>query len=126
VVAKLVDATRSTDAEVKWRAEHVLKEIREHSPTPTISAGVMGADASVGPVALTSVIGKNRGKSRYAGGWPAKLKVTVLRDPDGDVTILWNNGKPQTGHLPGDVREISFSVWKGSAGPLGTIRIDNI
>ncbi|HLF92858.1 MAG TPA: hypothetical protein VJB14_05325, partial [Planctomycetota bacterium] len=52
--------------------------------------------------------------------------VTVLRDPDGDVTVLWNNGKPQTGHLPGDVREVSFSVWKGSAAPLGTIRIDNI
>jgi hypothetical protein len=126
VVPKLIEATRSSDAEVKWRAEHILKQIRENSPLPVISAGVMGADATVGPVALTSVIGKNRGKVRYGGGWPAKLKVTVLRDPDGDVTILWNNGKPQTGHLPGDVREISFSLWKGSAGPLGTIKIDNI
>ncbi len=125
-VAKLIEATRSGDAEVKWRAEHILKEIRTLSPSPTISAGVMGGDASVGPIALTTSIGKTRGKARWAGGWPVRLKVTVLRDPDGDVTVLWNNGKPQTGHLPGDVREISFSVWKGSAAPLGTIRIDNI
>lgn len=125
-VTKLAEATRSSDAEVKWRAEHILKEIRNNAPSPTISAGLVGGDAQVGPIALTSAIGKTRAKTRYAGGWPARLKVTVLRDPDGDVTILWNNGKPQTGHLPGDVREISFSIWKGSAAPLGRIRIDNI
>lgn len=125
-VAKLIEATRSSDAEVKWRAEHILKQIRLLSPTPTISAGVMGGDLQVGPVALTSVIGKSRASLRYVGGWPARFKVTVLRDPDGDVTVLWNNGKPQTGRLPGDVRELSFSVWKGSAAPLGTIRVDNV
>ncbi len=124
-VAKLVEATRSADAEVKWRAEHILKEIRERSPSPTISAGVMAGDTKVGPVALTSTIGKTRGKVRYGGGWPARLTITVLREPDGDVQVLWNSGQ-QKGHLEGDVREISFSVWKGSAAPLGTIRVRNV
>jgi hypothetical protein len=124
-VAKLVDATRSADAEVKWRAEHILKEIREHSPSPTISAGLMAGDTKVGPVALTSTIGKTRGRVRYGGSWPARIRITVLRDPDGEVAVLWNTGQ-QKGHLPGDVREIAFSIWKGSAAPLGLIRVRNV
>jgi hypothetical protein len=124
-VAKLVEATRSADAEVKWRSEHILKEIREHSPSPTISAGLMAGDTKVGPVALTSTIGKTRGRVRYGGSWPAHLRMTVLRDPDGDVAVLWNSGQ-QKGHLPGEVREIAFTVWKGSAAPLGVIRVRNV
>jgi hypothetical protein len=125
-VARLVEASRSDDAEIKWRAEHVLREIREHSPSPTIVAGVMGADPTVGPVALLSRVGGSRTRSRYATSWPVRLRVTILRDSDGEITLLWNNGKPQTGHLEGDLREISFGIWKGSAAPLGRIRLTHV
>lgn len=122
----LETATKSSDAEVKWRAEHILKEIRDHSPSPTISAGFLVGDAQVGPVAFSHVIGKNRGKIRAGSNWPVKLHLTIQRDQDGDVDILWNNGKPQRGHLPGEVRQISFSLFKGVSAAPGTIRIDNI
>ena len=85
----------------------------------------MAGDTTVGPVALTAAIGKTRGRVRYGGSWPARLHLTVVRDPDGDVQILWPTGQ-QRGHLPGEVREISFSAWKGSAGPLGGVRVKNI
>ncbi len=125
-VPKLEAAARSSDAEVRWRAEHLLRVIREHAPSPTITAGVALGDAAVGPAALVHAIGKSRGRSRYAGGWPAKLQVSVLRDPDGEVTVLWNNGRPQTGHLPGEVGRVSFAIWKGVAGAPGTVRVDNL
>lgn len=124
-IAKLIAATKSADSEVKWRAEHVLKEIRERAGAPTIRAGVYVGDAGVGPVALAHAIGKNRGKLRHGAAWPVRLRVTVLRDQDHDVTLLWNNGRPQTGHLPGEVEQISFTVYRGGA-DLGTVRVDNL
>jgi len=125
-VAKLMAATNSADAEVKWRAEHILREIRERSPSPTISVGVVVGDPQVGPVALTHAIGKNRGKTRIAAGWPLRLRLAVQRDPDGGVTVRWNQGKPQTGHLAGAVQQVSLNVYRGAPGPLGTLRIDNV
>jgi hypothetical protein len=123
---KLLAATRSNDAEVKWRAEHVLRQIREHSPAAAITAAVLSGNPSVGPIALSTRIGGRSAKVPFGGGWPVRLRVTVLRDQDGEVTVLWNNGKPQTGSLKGPVERISFTLYKGSAAPLGTIRVDSL
>src|SRR5882672_1200007 len=120
-VARLTEAAASPDTEVKWRANHILKQIAEKSPAPLISAGVVG-----GPLALTSAIGKSRMTLRPRTGWPVRTRVTVQRDAEGDVKVLWDGRSPQSGQLPGEVREVAFTIWKGSAAPLGTIRIDNI
>jgi hypothetical protein len=124
-VARLSEVLKSADAEVRWRAAHVLKEIAERSPAPLISAGISGGDAR-SPVALSAVIGKNRSTTRSRSGWPVKTRISVQRDPDGDVKVSWDGRAPQSGSMPGDVREVGFSIYKGTASPLGTIRISNI
>lgn len=111
---------------MKWRAEHVLREIQERNPPAVISVGVATGDPQVGPAALTHAIGKNRGRARHAGGLPLRLRVEIRRDPDGDVTVLWDQGRPQTGRLPGPVERISLSFSKGAAGPPGAVRLDNL
>lgn len=125
-VPRIAAALRSSDAEVRWRADHILREIREHAPSPVISAGIVTGDPQVGPIALASTVGRTRLKSRYGAGWPVRVRVTVLRDPEGEVEILWNDGRPQTGRMQGEVREIAFAVYKAGAGPLGSVRIDNV
>ena len=124
-VARLSEAAKSTDAEIKWRATHVLKQIGDRFPAPLISAGVSGGDARL-PVALSSVIGKNRATLKVKSGWPVKTRVTLQRDGDGDVKVQWDGRSPQSGQMPGEIREVGFSIYKLSASPLGTIRIDNI
>jgi len=124
-VPRLSEAAQSPDAEVKWRATHVLKQIAERSPAPLISAGVVGGDSRL-PVALNSVIGKNRSSLKYKSGWPVKTRVTLERDGDGDVKVQWDGRSPQSGQMPGEIREVGFSIFKGTTSPLGTIRIDNI
>jgi len=124
-VSRLSEAAQSADAEVKWRATHVLKQIAERSPAPLISAGVVGGDSRL-PVALNSVIGKNRSSLKYKSGWPVKTRVTLERDGDGDVKVQWDGRSPQSGQMPGEIREVGFSIFKGTTSPLGTIRIDNI
>jgi hypothetical protein len=124
-VAKLQEALRSGDVEVKWRAGHILKEIGERSPAPLISAGVVGGDPKM-PVKLTSVIGKNKSGMNHKTGWPVKTTIVLQRDPDGDVKILWNGRFPQSGQMPGQFQQVAFSIFKGTPNPLGTIKIDNI
>lgn len=124
-VAPLLEVVRSPDAEVKWRSAHILQQIAERFPTPLISAGVVAGDARV-PVALVSVIGKNRASSRSRTGWPVKTRISLQRDPDGDVKVAWDGRSPQSGSMPGEIREVGFSIYKGTASPLGTIRISNI
>lgn len=124
-VARLSEAVKSTDAEVKWRAAHILKQIADRHPAPLISAGVVGGDARIA-VALSSVIGKNRSSVRHRTGWPVKTRITLQRDADGDVKVQWDGRSPQSGQMPGEIREVGFSIHKGSAAPLGRIRIDNI
>jgi hypothetical protein len=65
-VAKVTEAARSGDAEVKWRAAHVLKEIAERSPAPVVSVGVLGGDLRM-PVA-------DAGEARV-GDWQEPLGV---------------------------------------------------
>jgi len=124
-VAKVTEAARSGDAEVKWRAAHVLKEIAERSPAPVISVGVLGGDQRM-PVKLASVIGKNRSGFNHKTGWPVKLSIVLQRDADGDAKVLWNGRFPQSGPMPGDVQQVGFSIHKGGAAALGTIKIDNL
>ena len=124
-VAKLAEAARSGDAEVKWRAAHVLKEIALRFPAPHISVGVRGGDQRM-PVKLASVIGKNASGFAHKTGWPVKLPIVLQRDPDGDVKVLWNGKFPQSGPMPGEVERVGFSITKGGAAALGTIKIDNI
>jgi hypothetical protein len=124
-VAKLTEAARSGDTEVKWRASHVLKEIAERFPPPVISVGVQGGDPRM-PVKLASVIGKNRSGFNHKTGWPVKLSIVLQRDPEGDAKVLWNGRFPQSGPMPGEVQQVGFSIHKGGSAALGTIKIDNI
>jgi hypothetical protein len=124
-VAKVTEAARSGDAEVKWRAAHVLKEIAERSPAPVISVGVLGGDLRM-PVKLASVIGKNRSGFNHKTGWPVKLSIVLQRDADGDAKVLWNGRFPQSGPMPGEVQQVGFAIHKGGAAALGTIKVDNI
>lgn len=123
-IAALEEAVKSADAEVKWRALHILKQIRENAPSPVISAGVMVGDPQAWPVALTHAIGKERGKLRGPGERPARVLVTLQRDPDGDVTLLWNGGRSQAGRLPGKVRQIGWTLFH--SGPAAVFRVDNL
>jgi hypothetical protein len=123
-VAKLLVATRASDAEVKWRAEHLLKEIRENAPSPTVSAGLLFGDPKVGPVAFSSRIGKPRYLQRAAPRSPLRTTVTIARDADGEVTLLWDGGRPQTGRLEGPVESLSLALWQASAGPGVAVSID--
>jgi hypothetical protein len=125
-VGKLVAAARSLDAEVKWRAEHALREIRASSTWAGLTAGVVVGDSQVGPIALRSRIAGKTFTARHGGGWPLRLRISVLRDPDGHVTVLWNNGQAQSGELRGEVERITFCVYKGGAAPLGTLRLQNL
>jgi hypothetical protein len=124
-VARLSEAAQSPDAEIKWRSTHILKLIAERSPAPLISAGIVGGDTKL-PVALNTVIGKNRSSLKYRSGWPVKTRVTLERDGDGDVKVQWDGRSPQSGQMPGEIREVGFSIFKGTTSPLGTIRIHNI
>ena len=124
-VAKLTESARSGDAEVKWRSSHVLKEIAERFPAPLISVGIRGGDQRM-PVKLMSVIGKNASGIPHRSGWPVKLPIVLQRDPEGDVKVLWNGKFPQSGPMPGEVEQVAFSIAKGGAAALGTIKIDNI
>src|SRR6185503_2204902 len=62
-VARILEASTSKDAEVKWRSSHILKMIQEKFPAPMISAGVAANPAGV-TADLTSVIGKNETRSK--------------------------------------------------------------
>lgn len=125
-VPQLVVATRSDDPEVKWRAEHLLKKIEETSKPQRAIAGIRVGDVAVNPVGAWSSIRGSPSRMILPDERPIKVRITVLRDPDEDLTLLWNNGKPQMGTLPGEIERLYFSVHKGVAGPMGTIRIDNL
>jgi hypothetical protein len=123
--ARILAASRSSDAEVKWRASHILRMIQENFPAPTISAGASGGQAGV-TAWYTSVIGKNRARIKQTGGWPVKVRIVTQRDPDGEVKVLWNGRYPQSGQMPGALREVAFTIHKASGAALGTIKVDNI
>jgi hypothetical protein len=55
-----------------------------------------------------------------------KLSIVLQRDADGDAKVLWNGRFPQSGPMPGEVQQVGFSIHKGGAAALGTIKIDNI
>jgi hypothetical protein len=124
-VARLTEALRATDVEVKWRADHILKVIRAKSPAPLISAGVEGGDPRM-PVALTSSIGGLPNRLLHRAGFPVRTRIAVQRDPEGDIQIHWNGRLPQSGQMMGEIQQVAFTVYKASTAPLGSIRIDNI
>jgi hypothetical protein len=122
--ARVLEASRSTDAEVKWRASHVLKMIQDKHPT-TFSAGVAAGQAGITAM-LTSVIGANRTQRRHTGGWPVRTRIVLQRDPEGEIKVLWNGRYPQSGLMTGAIRDVAFTVHKAGGAALGTIKIDNI
>lgn len=124
-VARLTEAARSSDAEVKWRSAHALKQIAERNPPPLLAAGVVGGGKGY-EVALSSIIGMNQFYNRSKTGWPVKTQIVLQRDPEGDVKVQWDGRGLQSGRLPGEIRQVGFTIYKKSAAPLGTIRIDNI
>jgi hypothetical protein len=124
-VATLTELTQSPDAEVRWRSSHILLQIAERCPAPRIAAGVDSWDPKQA-VTLQSVIGKNRSFTRSIAGRAGKTRISIQRDADGDVKVTWDGRSPQSGSMPGEIREVGFSILKGTASPLGTIRIRNI
>ncbi len=123
----VIEAARSNDAEVKWRAEHIVKEMREKGASATIAAGVSTTPSDLrGQAAILSQVGASRTRASLPGGWPLRIRLTILRDPEGDVLLLWNDGNPKKGVLKGEVAQIGLSVWKTTNAPLGKVRIDNV
>lgn len=124
-VARLTEASRGTDVEIKWRSLHILARIADKNPPPLIRGGVTGADPKM-PVALTSDIGANHAGLKVKSGWPVKTRVSLQRDADGGVKIEWDGRSPQSGQMAGEIREAGFSISKATSSPLGTIKISNI
>jgi hypothetical protein len=125
-IPRLEEALKASDAEVKWRAEHILKEIRDASPWPMVMAGIRVGDPEVSPVAMSWRIGRSYNRQRLGPLGPVRLTLTVARDQDGFVTVLWNGGRPSSGELKGEVDKIAFYLYKGTTGKPGVIRLDNI
>ncbi|GEM_PF-6843080 len=123
-IPRLEQSLRSSDPEVKWRAEHVLKELRESASWPVVFAGIRLGDPELRPSALVWRIGKTFQRQRFAGS--TRITLTIERDPDGEVTVLWNGGRRSTGELKGQVKSLALYVRKGTANKLGEIRVDNI
>ena len=55
-----------------------------------------------------------------------KARITIQRDPDGEIKLLWNGRLPQSGRLPGEIQQVALSIHKAGGVPIGTIRVDNI
>ena len=125
VADRVLEASRSRDVEVKWRAAHILKMIQEKYPAPTISAGIAAGQAGITAV-QTSVIGANRTRTRHTGGWPVRTRIILQRDPEGEIKVLWNGRYPQSGLMSGPIRDVAFTVHKAGGAALGTIKVDNI
>lgn len=121
----LAEAAKSPDAEVKWRAGHILREISERFPAPRISAGIAGGDPRM-PVKLTTVIGRSQSAVSHKTGWPVTATLLVQRDGDGEARILWNGRHPQSGQMPGEVEQAAFAIFKGTAQPFGVLKISKI
>ena len=67
-----------------------------------------------------------QGSQRRGAGFPVRTQITVQRDPDGDVKVLYGGRNPQSGILKGEIRQVAFAIHKAGAAPLGTLKIDNI
>lgn len=119
-------ATRSPDAEVRWRAELALREIRKAAPAPLLRAGV-GPDEAAKRVAFTSTVGAAEARQPAAAGpEPLRVRISVERDERGQATIRWNGAKAQSGALPGKVARISIVAHKLSSSLPAPTRIDNV
>jgi hypothetical protein len=111
-LAALNEALRSDDAEVKWRAGHAIREIEERHPSPRIRAGVTG---TANRAVLISEIGRSKASAAFSGDWPMQARVSIRRDPDGDVSVRWGERELQIGPLPGKLGTVAFSL-EGTVG----------
>lgn len=125
-IPSLEEALKSDDAEIKWRAEHILKEVRDATPWPLMLAGVRVGDAEIGPVAMIWRIGRTFQRQRLGNLGPVKVTLTLERDQDGYATVYWNGGRRSHGELQGEIKSIALFLYKGTSGKPGVIRIDNI
>lgn len=124
--AALEKAARSADAEVRWRAERALREIRKTVPAPLLRAGV-GPDEAAKRAALTSLIGSAETRQPTAvGPDPLRVRISVERDEQGLSTLRWNGAKAQSGVLAGKVVRISIVTYKASSSLPAPVRIDNV
>ncbi|MBI2901782.1 MAG: hypothetical protein HYY17_16475 [Planctomycetes bacterium] len=123
-IPRLEEALRSSDPEVKWRAEHVLKEIRTSATWPLAAAGLRVGDADVKPVAIAWRIGRSFQRQKWSG--PLRVAITIERDQDDEISVAWNGGKRSSAPLAGDVKSVALYLRKGTAGKPGTIALDNV
>lgn len=123
-IPRLEQSLRSSDPEVKWRAAHILKELRETATWPVILAGLRIGDPEIKPAALLWRVGKTFQRQRYEG--PLRMSLSIERDPDGEVTLRWDGRRPSGGEIKGEVKSLSIFLCKGTSGRPGVIRVDNV
>jgi hypothetical protein len=124
-LARVDEAARTGDAEVKWRAEHVASRIRADFP-PRLVKATLRSDETATRATRSVAIGGRRLHYPASVVLPGAMNIRVERDADGDVTVLWNGVKRDEGEMKGEVKEISLVLSKGVAGPIGRVTVDNL
>ncbi len=122
---KARDAAKSTDAEVKWRAEHVVERILFDHPPKLVTATFNSDDVKM-RASRTVVIGGRKMQYPASLVMPGRVTIRVDRDEDGEVTITWNGVKRDEGEMKGEVKEIALVFCKGVAGSFGRAAIDRV
>ena len=123
---QVTGALKTKDAEVRWRAEYILKEIRSGSSWPGISAGFELHHPEIKPIALTWRIGPTANRMRYITDTPLRLHLEIHRDQNHYVTLSWNGTKQTLPvKLEGEVKEIY--LYGAQSTPASSIlTLDNI
>ena len=124
-LARVDEAAKTGDAEVKWRAEHIASRIRADFP-PRIILATLRSDETATRATRSVVIGGRKLHYPASVVLPGKMTLRVERDAEGDVTVLWNGVKRDEGEMKGAVKEIALVVYKGVAGPFGRVTVDNL
>jgi hypothetical protein len=124
-LAKVQEAARSADAEIKWRAEAVAKKILSDHPPKSVLTLLKAGDAGA-KATRVFVAGGRRLIFPNSIPIPGRVAVRFERDDDGEIAITWNGTRQEGVEMAGEIREISIVAFKGVAGAIGRIGIDRI
>ncbi len=124
-LAKVQEAARSADAEIKWRAEAVAKKILSDHPPKSVLTLLKAGDAGA-KATRVFIAGGRRLLFPNSIPIPGRVAVRFERDDDGEISITWNGTRQEGVEMAGEAREISIVAFKGVAGAIGRIGIDRI